>query len=159
MEKLVNFDLNLNQLYYKKAVDALIERLNKLQPSSVCLWGNMNVPEMLSHVNAFLEFSLNKRFHKRLFMGRIMGRFLKKGYLSDEQFPKNSPTLKEYIFKENLDFEKERIKTIELLQEFHLLGPEHCTQQAHPFFGKLTPSEWAKAQWKHMDHHLRQFGV
>lgn len=27
------------------------------------------------------------------------------------------------------------------------------------FFGNLTPEEWAIVQWKHFDHHLRQFGV
>jgi len=28
----------------------------------------------------------------------------------------------------------------------------------HPFFGPLTNEEWNALQWKHLSHHLRQFG-
>jgi hypothetical protein len=29
----------------------------------------------------------------------------------------------------------------------------------HPFFGALTPDEWSTGKYKHLDHHLGQFGV
>jgi hypothetical protein len=29
----------------------------------------------------------------------------------------------------------------------------------HPAFGPLTHEEWGRLCWKHMDHHLVQFGV
>ena len=38
-------------------------------------------------------------------------------------------------------------------------GPRVCTTHPHPFFGRLTPAEWAIQQYKHLDHHLRQFGA
>jgi len=38
-------------------------------------------------------------------------------------------------------------------------GPAGCTKHPHSFFGKLTPEEWAILSYKHLDHHLRQFGV
>ena len=28
----------------------------------------------------------------------------------------------------------------------------------HPFFGKLNRQEWARLIYKHLDHHLNQFG-
>jgi hypothetical protein len=31
--------------------------------------------------------------------------------------------------------------------------------EKHPVFGKLTKEQWSKATWKHIDHHLKQFGV
>ena len=33
------------------------------------------------------------------------------------------------------------------------------TQDPHPFFGRMTGEEWDRLLWKHLDHHLRQFGV
>ncbi|WP_410479057.1 DUF1569 domain-containing protein [Pedobacter psychrodurus] len=36
--------------------------------------------------------------------------------------------------------------------------PAKCTRYPQAFFGPLTPEEWALMQWKHFDHHLRQFG-
>jgi Protein of unknown function (DUF1569) len=38
-------------------------------------------------------------------------------------------------------------------------GAEGCTKHPHNFFGKLTPLEWATGMYKHLDHHLRQFGA
>ncbi|MFD1127776.1 DUF1569 domain-containing protein [Paenibacillus provencensis] len=28
----------------------------------------------------------------------------------------------------------------------------------HPFFGKLTSEEWSIGLYKHLDHHLKEFG-
>lgn len=33
------------------------------------------------------------------------------------------------------------------------------TWGAHPVFGRLTGAEWKRICWKHLDYHLRQFGV
>jgi hypothetical protein len=51
---------------------------------------------------------------------------------------------------------KERVKT--LLGEFHALGEQGCHGNIHGFFGRMTGAEWGVTQFKHMDHHLRQFG-
>ena len=53
--------------------------------------------------------------------------------------------------------EKERLK--QSVQEFHRGGEAKCTTLPHPFFGEITPAEWAMGMYKHLDHHLRQFGV
>jgi len=46
-----------------------------------------------------------------------------------------------------------------LIDRFAAGGPAGCTQHPHSFFGPLTPDEWAILMYKHLDHHLRQFGV
>ncbi len=33
------------------------------------------------------------------------------------------------------------------------------SKDPHPFFGNLNSEEWDTLNWKHLDHHLRQFGV
>ena len=46
-----------------------------------------------------------------------------------------------------------------LIDRFAAAGPKGCTTHPHSFFGPLTPDEWAILMYKHLDHHLRQFGV
>jgi hypothetical protein len=83
---------------------------------------------------------------------------MKTKVLSEKPFTRNSPTDKSYIFKGNPNFEEEKSKMIGSIKKFYGGGPSECTTYPHPFFGKFTPEEWAVFQWKHLDHHLRQFG-
>jgi hypothetical protein len=147
----------MNNLYNLSDVNGILERVEKLAPDADRKWGKMNVAQMLAHLNAFLEIGLNLNTEKRMFIGRVLGRFFKSRYVSEKQFSKNSPTGKNFIFNGHRDFEKEKRKAISLVKQFYENGPEKCTKQPHQFFGKLTPNEWAIVQWKHFDHHLRQF--
>jgi hypothetical protein len=149
----------MNNLYNQNDVQQILNRIEKLSSSTQRQWGKMNVEQMLSHLNAFLETALDLNSPKRLFIGRILGSYFKSRYIRNKQFSKNSPTHKNYIFTDIRNFENEKAKSVELIKQFIDGGKSKCTLKPHPFFGKLTPEEWAIAQWKHFDHHLRQFGA
>ncbi len=119
----------------------------------------MNVSQMLAHCNVSMETAMGVNFIKRVFIGRIIGTLMKSKVLSEKPFGRNSPTDKSYIFPADLEFEAEKSKAIASIKKFHEGGPSKCTTHPHPFFGKFTPEEWAVFEWKHLDHHLRQFGV
>ena len=92
---------------------------------------------------------------------KYKGKLVKKKFINDQPMPKNSPTDKMYVIT-NIsmeDFEKEKQRAKELITLFYNNGREKCSQHPHSFFGKLTPDEWGILQWKHFDHHLRQFGA
>jgi transposase InsO family protein len=57
------------------------------------------------------------------------------------------------------DLGKERGRLSGLIDKFAAGGAAGCTKNPHSFFGKVTPEEWAILMYKHLDHHLRQFGV
>jgi hypothetical protein len=149
----------MNNLYNQNDVQQILNRIEKLSSNTQRQWGKMNVEQMLSHLNAFLETALDLNSPKRLFIGRILGSYFKSRYIRNKQFSKNSPTHKNYIFTDIRDFENEKAKSVQLIKQFFEGGNSKCTLKPHPFFGKLTPKEWSIAQWKHFDHHLRQFGV
>jgi hypothetical protein len=151
--------INMKNLFDQSDVSAIIERIEKLSPDSPRQWGKMNVGQMLAHCNVSLETAMGLNFMKRLFIGRIIGTLLKSSVLSEKPFEKNSPTDKSYVFPDNVKFEEERSRLIASLKRFFEGGPSGCTTYPHPFFGKFTPEQWAVFQWKHLDHHLRQFGV
>jgi hypothetical protein len=71
----------------------------------------------------------------------------------------NAPTDKSFIVSEERDFVKERARLISLIDRFATAGPHGCTKHPHCFFGKLTPAQWGTGMYKHLDHHLRQFGA
>lgn len=147
----------MKNLFNQTDVSEILTRLDKLTPTSQRQWGKMNVGQMLAHLNASLETALGLNSPKRLFIGRILGPFVKPSYLSEKPLGKNAPTDKFYIYTDNRDFEKEKSKSIALIKQFFDGGASKCTSNPHSFFGKLTPDEWALSQWKHFDHHLRQF--
>ncbi|MGY3055610.1 hypothetical protein ACVWYG_003831 [Pedobacter sp. UYEF25] len=129
----------------------------KLMSNSEKQWGKMNVAQMLAHLNASIETAMGLNNPKRHLIGRFLRPFVKSKYLSEKPFGKNAPTDKYYIFTDDREFEKEKINSIELIKNFFEGGPSKCTTNPHFFLGKLMPEEWAVSQWKHFDHHLRQF--
>ena len=151
----------MNSLFNPSGVSEVLGRIEKLTPNSQRQWGKMNVAQMLAHCNKSMETAMGKNYMNRLFIGRIIGTLLKPMVLGEKPFGKNSPTDKSYIFtdKDHLNFEEEKSILQQSVSQFFQGGAPKCTTHPHPFFGSFTPDQWAIFQWKHLDHHLRQFGV
>lgn len=150
----------MKNLFDPSDVSEIIQRIEKLNPNSQRLWGKMNAAQMLQHCHASMETAMGLNSIKPVFLiGRIVGSLMKPKVLSEKPFGKNSPTDKSYIFTSDSNFDEEKRKTIAAIKQFLEGGPSQCTTHPHPFFGNFTSKEWALFQWKHLDHHLRQFGV
>jgi hypothetical protein len=137
----------------------IIDRINKLTPETLPDWGKMNVAEMLAHAQQPMKVALGELIIKPSVFGKFFGRFIKNGLLNDEPFKKGLPTAKEFLTPHHGKFEEEKNSLIALIQKFKNGGPDGISKDPHPFFGKMTGDEWDVFQWKHLDHHLRQFGV
>jgi Protein of unknown function (DUF1569) len=95
-----------------------------------------------------------------MLLGRIIGRIVKPMALgNDEPMRRNSPTAKALVVQDDRDLGTERERLCGLIDQFAAAGPQGCTTHPLSFFGRLTPEEWATLMYKHLDHHLRQFGV
>ena len=95
--------------------------------------------------------------HGKPTQGRPM---VKSKVLGDERpMGKNAPTAKSLVVADERDLGVEQKRLCALIDRFASSGPEGCTMHPHTFFGRLTPDEWAILMYKHLDHHLRQFGV
>jgi hypothetical protein len=149
----------MNNLFNPTDFSQILVRIENLKPDSQREWGKMNVAQMLAHCNIAMETATGDKVLKRIFAGRIIGSLIKKKVLDEKPFRKNSPTDKSFIFPDTMQFEEEKIKLIGSIKKFHEGGPEKCTKHPHPFFGYYSPAQWSILQWKHLDHHLRQFGV
>jgi hypothetical protein len=148
----------MKSLFNNTDNNEIIERINSLTPESKAGWGKMNVAQMMSHCSIALQACLGEIKPKRVFISYLFGKMVKKQVMSPKDFGKNSPTAKEYLIKDVKNFESEKEILITYVKKFEA-GPDVVTKEQHPFFGKMTIEEWDCLMWKHLDHHMRQFGV
>lgn len=149
----------MKTLFQPEDLDEIISRIDKLQPTSVRQWGKMDVAQMMAHCSAALDMTSGRLVLPRIWFGRLLGPLVKPMYTNEKPFSKNSPTDKKLVFSDPRDFAREQEQLKGKLRQFHEGGEAGCTSHPHPFFGALTPQEWSRGMYKHLDHHLRQFGA
>lgn len=149
----------MKNLFDSEVTNEVAGRINKLTPGTKALWGKMTVAQMLTHVQSPLEVALGEKKLKGGLLAFLFGRIGKKQLVKDEPFKKNLPTAPGFIVKDERNFDKEKNTLLDLLRRFSKSDPGEIASRPHPFFGKLTADEWNLLQMKHLDHHLRQFGV
>lgn len=152
---------SMRHLFEAESVDEMKQRLLLLRPDSPREWGTMSATQMLAHCSAGLEMALGQIRPPRMMIGRIMGPLVKRlALMENAEMRRNVPTAKELVVDaKNLEFGKERIRLGELIASFAAAGSGGCTTHPHFFFGRLRPEEWSILMYKHLDHHLRQFGA
>ena len=149
----------MKSLFDKSALDEVLRRIDTLSPATRHLWGKMGVAQMMAHCATTVEVAAGKRTARRMLIGRLIGPLFKKRYLDDSPFTKNSPTHPTFVVREEKDFALEKGRLVHAVREFSEGGEEKCTTEPHSFFGPLTKKEWGIGSYKHLDHHLRQFGA
>jgi hypothetical protein len=150
----------MKNLYDPACVTEVQGRLAALRPDSSRVWGTMTPAQAMAHCVVGLESATGDREIKRVFIGRLLGRVVKPLALGDDKpMKRNSPTAKEFIISDERDFSAERARLSGLIDRFAKGEPAGCTTRPHAFFGPMTPDEWAVLMYKHLDHHLRQFGA
>ena len=150
----------MKNLFEATRVEEVKERILRLRPDSERLWGRMSAAQAVAHCSAGVELALGDRLPPQMLLGRILGRMLKPKVLgNDEPMRRNSPTVKGLVVQDERDLGKEQERLLGLIDRFAAGGPAGNTKHPHSFFGRQTPDEWAILMYKHLDHHLRQFGV
>lgn len=142
-----------------KETEALLARIAALSPESSPLWGKMDAAQMLAHCCIPYEQVQGQRGAGPL-LARLAGRYLFKGSVVGEQpFRRNLPTPRSFLVADAREFEKELGRLVACIRAVHGQGAVAFEGRAHVTFGPLSARQWSNLMWKHLDHHLRQFGV
>jgi hypothetical protein len=149
----------MKSLFNNTDAEEILTRINMLKPQSQHLWGKMDVAQMMAHCSILLRIARGLDTPPRRWIGILIGWMFKEQFFGDRPLPKNSPTDKTFKVVDERQFEKEKTILIEHIKAFSAGGPDACTKHPNPFFGTLSPEEWARGQYKHLDHHLQQFGA
>lgn len=150
----------MKHLYEASAVQEVTRRIALLRPESERQWGKMNAAQAAAHCAAALEMAVGDTKPPRIWVGRIIGGLVKRLALAEgRELGRNAPTTKELKVADERVLETEKARLTGLVERFAKGGSAGCTRHPHPFFGRLTGEEWGVLMYKHLDHHLRQFGV
>jgi hypothetical protein len=96
----------------------------------------------------------------RMFAGRVIGPVIRTFVLRDDKpISRNAPTAPYLVVRDDPDFEAGRVRLLASIDRFVAQGRAGCTTHPHSFFGMMTADQWAILTYKHLDHHLRQFGA
>lgn len=150
----------MESIFDPKANEDIINRIESLSPIALSQWGKMTVSQMLLHCQMPIKVAFGTLDIKpQWLLSFLFGKAAKKKLMSKQPFGKGSPTAKEFKITHEPDFEKSKKELIELVQVFAKDGHAAIKIEKHPFFGHMAPHEWDYMQWKHLDHHLKQFGA
>lgn len=147
-----------DSLFARNGLATLLARLDALRPDAQRRWGKMSCAQMLAHCQQPLRVALGELPLKRSLIGLLFGRMAKKKLLAPAPWKPGMPTAPEFVIRDERDFAREHAALRVLVQRFGEGGPAALTTAPHPFFGPLSADEWQGLQWRHLDHHLRQFG-
>ncbi len=140
--------------------NSLLVRLEKLQGSAVRQWGKMDVAQMCAHCAAATEVAAGDVTKRQAWIGKVLAPFVRGAVLrSDRPLSKNSPTDPTFVVSDARDFEKEKARLVGIVNRFGQAGAAAAEGRIHSFFGRLSGDEWGVLMYKHLDHHLRQFGA
>lgn len=139
---------------------ALISRLFQLMPDAPPRWGTMTAGQMLVHCADQLRVSRGEKPVTSVRVPGLLRPLLKWFFITRLQaFKPNMKTMHE------LDAAGGMTPPISFATDhatlIGLLAPAGYRPSGvdHPLFGHLSAQEFGEITWKHLDHHLRQFGV
>jgi hypothetical protein len=92
-------------------------------------------------------------------MKLILKAFVKPTVCGPKPYKHNSQTAPAFLIKDERNFEAEKKRLIDHLNQTLQLGEAHFDGKESHSFGKLPIDEWNTMFYKHLDHHLTQFGV
>jgi hypothetical protein len=137
---------------------AILARIERLKPEQPPLWGKMNAAQMLAHCQVPLLVAIGERRLPRSVLGILVGPLARRTLTRDTPTKRNLPTDKAFAVRDSRDFARERQQLVAVIERVAAAGPTGLSKDPHPFFGRMTQAEWEALNWKHLDHHLRQFG-
>jgi len=145
----------MESLFDTNTKDNIINRINQLSHKSTATWGKMDVAQMFHHCQFPLKIALQKD-HPTIKPSLLAKLFFKKSLYNDKPWRKSLPTHSKLKVVDQKDFENEKQELLTLVSEFWDQR-DKTDWKPHPMFGSFTPEQWGKAQYKHLDHHLKQF--
>lgn len=150
----------MKDVFSKEVTDEVIARINKLTAETQPEWGKMSVGQMLAHCSVAYEYVFDNTYKKPKGLKKfIMVKFIKPMIVSEKGYKQNGPTSPDFKMTTPKEFETEKKRLIDYIERTQALGGDHFHNTESHAFGVLTKEEWNRMFYKHLNHHLTQFGV
>jgi hypothetical protein len=134
------------------------DRVARLTPDSTRQWGKMSAPQVVCHLAESLKMALGDLpVQRRLLPIRYPP--LKQFVVYLAPFPKNVPTAPELLARPPGAWQADVADLQALVDRFVARGSESTPWVEHPAFGRMSRRAWGVQVYRHIDHHLKQFGA
>ena len=147
----------MKSIWQEEARRELSARVGALAWDRPAAWGKFTAPKMVCHLADSLKMAMGDLpvASKRL---PIRYPPLKQLIIYAAPFPKGAPTAPELLAREPREWANDVADVQALLAR---AGSARTTDTwpEHPAFGKLSKRAWGVLIYRHMDHHLKQFGA
>ena len=134
----------------------ILERLRRVRPDARAAWGSLDAPRMLCHVADQMRVALGdiptKPVHSFLSRTLVKSLVVNTGLKPPRGRIQTAP---EMLISRPGSWEADLSACVDLVGRV----AEGTANAVHPAFGPLSPEEWGRLCWKHLNHHLIQFGV
>ncbi len=152
--------METKNVYNKQVADELITRINKLNANTPALWGKMDAGQMLAHLNVAYEMAFEDKHKKPGFVTRALLKLFVKGPVTnDKPYKRNTQTAPAFMQKTSKVFDHEKDRLIQYIVKTQEHGSDYFDNKESLSFGPLSAGEWNNLFYKHLNHHLSQFGV
>ena len=150
----------MKNIFTKSVTEEIIRRVNNLSSETKANWGKMSVAQMLAHCSVTYEMIYTDKHPKPNGLVKLMLKlFVKNAVVSEKEYKKNGKTAPQFVISNKREFELEKQRLIGFILKTQELGADYFDGKESHSFGKLTEKEWNNTFYKHLDHHLTQFGV
>lgn len=137
------------------------QRILHLTEDSSPKWGKMNAAQMMKHCNLVLQVplknidlpSVNIIFGAIGIMAKIEMQLFNNG------IPRNMPTFQKLIVNFECDFSKTQHELLETLDAYWKAFEHKNLPDRHELFGEMTEKDWGFLEYKHLNHHFKQFNI
>lgn len=148
----------MGSLFDARDRDAILERIAKLAPDRPPVWGRFTAPEMVCHVSCGLRQGLGE-LETGPPSGPMSHAPLNWLVIHMIPWPKGkAQSPPEFLATRPTTWAADVGRLRDLISRFSARGPE-ATWPPSRVFGRISGRSWGVLQHKHLDHHLRQFGV
>jgi len=150
----------MKDIFDKVISDEVVSRIEKLTPKAQPQWGKMEAAEMLAHCCVTCEMIFTDKHPKpRGLMKLVLKMFVRNAVVSEKPYPRHSRTAPQFLISGGRDFGPEKKRLIGYINLCQQLGAAYFDGKGSHSFGPLNTREWNNMFYKHLDHHLTQFGV
>ncbi|MFN1219162.1 DUF1569 domain-containing protein [Chryseobacterium kwangjuense] len=141
--------------------EEIIQRISQLNRDSSGRWGKMDVSQMLTHCDLVLQVALGKvELPEINILFKTIGKVTKREMqIFNNGIPRNMPTFQKLIANFECDFDESKTNLLNTLMEFRTVSENKDLPRSHRLFGNMTEKDWGFLEYKHLDHHLKQFNV
>lgn len=150
----------LPNIFDKQVTDDVVRRINSLTPSTQPKWGKMSVAQMLAHCCVTYEM-VHEQKHPapNAFVKLLLKLFVKNAVVTETPYKHNSRTAPAFLMTTEKEFNQEKTRLVNYVVKTQQMGENSFEGKESLSFGKLNKTEWNNMFYKHLDHHLTQFGV